>query len=103
MHFSKIKVTVVKVNARKASASPMVEPQVRSGHEFVDADDAFYRAVVAEIKLRRPRTKAVGKLYQKLRQWSWESDKMNWGLIMTRCGASAHLEEFSDGVFQESR
>ncbi|KAM6498844.1 hypothetical protein JOM56_006792 [Amanita muscaria] len=59
MHFPKIKVTVVKVNARKASASPMVEPQLRSGHEFVDADDAFYRAVVAEIKLRRPRTTVV--------------------------------------------
>ncbi|KIL67954.1 hypothetical protein M378DRAFT_9199 [Amanita muscaria Koide BX008] len=103
-----VEVLNVAVDVRRSGKEVATQRKASPVPDFVEADDAFFNAVVAEIKRRRPPTTKVGKLYQKFKKWNQirkelkditliakrGEDKTQWSFLMTCAGRAAGIEDY---------
>ncbi|KIL71395.1 hypothetical protein M378DRAFT_154945, partial [Amanita muscaria Koide BX008] len=103
-----VEVVNVAVDVRRGGKEVAIQPKASPIPGFVEADDAFFNAVVAEIKRRRAPTTQVGKLYQKFKRWNRirrelkditliakrGEDKRQWSFLMTCSGRAAGIEDY---------
>ena len=99
--------SVEEVDARSGQSGAF---KLSPGPDFVKADAAFCKAVMAEIKRRQPPKTSAGKLYRKFKKWNQtrrelkdvrlviERGVKNRSFLMLETGHVASMEKFTYGT-----